>query len=155
MQAELRVAGGCKLLKIWVSTWLVKLSSVKATPSCCCAPACMALRSAMSGWAFTLARCRDDVVIAFQELTRPNYWAFCWSFCLHTMPWGTAVTTTFTSEPLTLYCPCNAGHGRGKGAAVSTAIVDRLRRRLRSNGYRAHLTVQVRHPWYAEQCCVH
>ncbi len=37
------------------------------------------------------------------------------------------------------------GNGRqgSKGGAVSTSIVDRLRRRLRSNGYRAHLTLQM------------
>ena len=37
--------------------------------------------------------------------------------------------------------------GQGESAkhklAVSTAIVDRLRRRLRSNGFRAHLTLQM------------
>jgi hypothetical protein len=35
------------------------------------------------------------------------------------------------------------GKGKNGGVAVSTAIVDRLRRRLRSNGYRAHLTLQL------------
>lgn len=36
--------------------------------------------------------------------------------------------------------------GQGSGSrklAVSTAVVDRLRRRLRSNGFRAHLTLQM------------
>lgn len=36
--------------------------------------------------------------------------------------------------------------GQGTGShklAVSTAVVDRLRRRLRSNGFRAHLTLQM------------
>lgn len=37
--------------------------------------------------------------------------------------------------------------GQGEGSrhklAVSTAVVDRLRRRLRSNGFRAHLTLQM------------
>ena len=36
------------------------------------------------------------------------------------------------------------GQGTGKHKlAVSTAVVDRLRRRLRSNGFRAHLTLQM------------
>ena len=37
-----------------------------------------------------------------------------------------------------------AGQGTGNHKlAVSTAVVDRLRRRLRSNGFRAHLTLQM------------
>lgn len=37
-----------------------------------------------------------------------------------------------------------AGQGTGSHKlAVSTAVVDRLRRRLRSNGFRAHLTLQM------------
>lgn len=35
------------------------------------------------------------------------------------------------------------GDGTKHKLAVSTAIVDRLRRRLRSNGFRAHLTLQM------------
>ncbi len=33
-------------------------------------------------------------------------------------------------------------HARGKDA-VATVVVDKLRRRMRQNGYRAHLTLQV------------
>ena len=37
-----------------------------------------------------------------------------------------------------------AGQGAGgRKLAISTAVVDRLRRRLRSNGFRAHLTLQM------------
>ncbi len=34
-------------------------------------------------------------------------------------------------------------HARGKDA-VATVVVDKLRRRMRQNGYRAHLTLQAR-----------
>lgn len=42
-------------------------------------------------------------------------------------------------------CVCGvAGQGAGgHKLAISTAVVDRLRRRLRSNGFRAHLTLQM------------
>jgi hypothetical protein len=36
-------------------------------------------------------------------------------------------------------------HARGKDA-VATVVVDKLRRRMRQNGYRAHLTLQARRP---------
>ena len=36
-------------------------------------------------------------------------------------------------------------HARGKDA-VATVVVDKLRRRMRQNGYRAHMTLQVRWP---------
>lgn len=39
--------------------------------------------------------------------------------------------------------PAGQGDGTKHKLAVSTAIVDRLRRRLRSNGFRAHLTLQM------------
>ncbi len=41
-----------------------------------------------------------------------------------------------------VYMPAGQGTGNHK-LAVSTAVVDRLRRRLRSNGFRAHLTLQM------------
>ena len=57
-------------------------------------------------------------------------------------------------------------HARGKDA-VATVVVDKLRRRMRQNGYRAHMTLQVRLPSagkslqmgalrqvLAAQCCV-
>ena len=63
---------------------------------------------------------------------------------------GLAQKYTLQHQAASMFC-CGAdglhvAAGQGTGShklAVSTAVVDRLRRRLRSNGFRAHLTLQM------------
>lgn len=60
VQAELKVAGECKLVKFWASMWPVRGLGIAQTAPCS-SPARMALPSAVSGFiqAVTLAHCRE------------------------------------------------------------------------------------------------